>query len=156
MPGGIPFADTNTLSLFGGMQDAAGRFVASILPGHSDRTPLSMLSKGFDNKFRRVFRGEEPPRWQDTWLGDLCIVPDRVPKLYRLAPGVMAAMGYSGAGIALGTAMGRELARHICNDNSLDSPVPVVEARPVPFARTLPLVHRHIVAPLARRLDHYY
>lgn len=156
MTGGIPFADTNALSLFGGMQDAAGRFVASVLPGRSDKISTRSLARGFDAKFRRVFKGQEPPSWQQSWLGDLCVVPDRIPKFYRLGPGAMAAMGYSGAGIALGTAMGRELARCLSSDSSHDCPVPVVESESVPLVRTLPLLHRHLIAPLARRLDRFY
>lgn len=156
MPKGIPFADTNALSLFGGMLDAEGRFVASVLPAQSDHASVRSLAKGFDAKFQTVFKGQKPPRWQQSWQGDLCLTPDRIPKLYRLGPGAMAAMGYSGAGIALGTALGRELARCLDGAQPIKSPVPIIEPRPVPLSRSLPLIHRHLIAPLARRLDYFY
>jgi len=156
MPATIPFADTNALSLFGGMCDAEGRFVASILPRHSDTASTHTIAKSFDGKFRSVFKGQEPPRWQHSWHGDLCVVPDRIPKLYKLGQNAIAAMGYSGAGIALGTAMGKELSLALNGNKSEATNVPIVDVKSVSFARSLPFLHRHIIAPMARSFDRYY
>ncbi len=156
MPGMIPFGDTNRLALFGGMQDSAGRFIASVLPRLSDRASLGALSRGFDAKFRRVFAGIEPPRWRFNWMGHLCVVPDRVPRFFRLGHGAIAAMGYSGAGIAMGLALGREAARCLGNETSPDTPIPIVDPKPLRFNRIAPLVMRFVMTPLARTLDRRY
>ncbi|WP_162820696.1 NAD(P)/FAD-dependent oxidoreductase [Microvirga calopogonii] len=49
--------------------------------------------------------------WEFAWSGWLALTPEEYPRLHELASGVFAALGYSGRGIALGTVLGRELAR---------------------------------------------
>ena len=49
--------------------------------------------------------------WAFHWSGWVAMTGDQVPHLHELAPGVLAGLGYSGRGIALATALGRELAR---------------------------------------------
>lgn len=156
MPAGIPFADTRAPWPFGGRLTSDGRFVASVLPHSSRRALPAALARGFDARFRRVFPGRAPPRWSQSWCGDLCVVPNRVPRLYRLGPGAMAAMGYSGAGIALGTALGRELARCLVGDVAHDGPVPALHPHPAPFARTVPWLFRHAIAPVARMAERIF
>jgi sarcosine oxidase len=156
MPAKVPFGDTNRLALFGGMTDSQGRFVASVPPRFSNNASIRALSRDFDSKFRRVFAGVEPPRWRYSWMGYLCVVGDRIPRFYRLGPGAIAAMGYSGAGIAMGSALGREAARCLENDELLDTPIPVVEPKPLRFARIAPLVTRYVLTPIARQFDKRY
>ena len=50
--------------------------------------------------------------WQFFWNGMVDFVPKTLPKLYELAPGVSAALGYSGRGVPTATAMGTVLAEH--------------------------------------------
>ncbi|ABC23671.1 NAD(P)/FAD-dependent oxidoreductase [Rhodospirillum rubrum] len=45
------------------------------------------------------------------WHGQLDFTPDFHPRFYSLEPGIFAAIGYNGRGLALGVAVGRELAR---------------------------------------------
>lgn len=153
MTAGVPFADTRAPWPFGGRLTTDGRFVASVLPQRSRRASPAALAGGFDARFRRTFPGRTPPRWSESWCGDLCVVPNRIPRLCRLGPGAMAAMGYSGAGIALGTALGGELARYLMEDAAHDSPVPVVDPRPAPFARAIPWLFHHAIAPVARMAE---
>jgi glycine/D-amino acid oxidase-like deaminating enzyme len=48
--------------------------------------------------------------WQYYWFGDLDMQPRTIPRLFELAPGVIASLGYSGRGVPTGTMMGTVLA----------------------------------------------
>ena len=65
------------------------------------------------------------------WAGRVGITADHRPHLHQPAPGVTIAIGYNGRGLALGTAMGRALARHLAEGAPL--PLPVQPIRPLPF-----------------------
>lgn len=152
MPAGMPFADVGAMSVFGGMVDAHGRFVASFMPGLSSNTSPQVIARGFDAKFRRIFQNH-PPHWSTAWVGDVGVVPDRIPKLYDLAPGAMAALGFSGAGIAMATAYGRELAYQLFDDARRSAALPQAMLKSVAFVRTVPLLFRYVAAPVARAIQ---
>ncbi len=50
--------------------------------------------------------------WPYYWCGNMDVVPATVPSFYELAPGVTAAIGYSGRGVPTATAMGTQLAAY--------------------------------------------
>jgi len=72
-------------------------------------------------------------RWQYRWTGFMAMTPDRYPRLFELAPGVAAALGYSGRGICTATILGRELARWATGEAGIDDLV-----LPASTYRTLP------------------
>ncbi|WP_337875128.1 FAD-binding oxidoreductase [Elioraea sp.] len=51
------------------------------------------------------------PRFEYVWWGPVGITADRAPHVHELAPGVTTWIGCNGRGVALATAIGRELAR---------------------------------------------
>ena len=71
--------------------------------------------------------------WQYRWTGFMAMTPDRYPRLFELAPGVAAALGYSGRGICTATILGRELARWAAGEAGIDE-----LAMPASSFRTLP------------------
>ena len=71
--------------------------------------------------------------WQYRWTGFMAMTPDRYPRLFELAPGVAAALGYSGRGICTATILGAELARWAAGDAGIDE-----LAMPASSFRTLP------------------
>ncbi|GAB4170026.1 MAG: FAD-dependent oxidoreductase [Thalassobaculales bacterium] len=83
------------------------------------------------------------------WEGYVGVVPERLPRLVRLAKGVVAAMGYSGRGVAFATALGPVLADWLTGTPDDALPLPVAAPRPIPaypvaraVARLMPLVNR--------------
>jgi len=48
--------------------------------------------------------------WTHWWNGQFALTPDFYPRLHAPAPGVLVALGYSGRGVALATALGAQLA----------------------------------------------
>jgi glycine/D-amino acid oxidase-like deaminating enzyme len=55
---------------------------------------------------------------------------DGMPHLHEPAPGLYAALGYNGRGVAMGTVMGMELARWLRGGTP---EMPVTSIRPMPF-----------------------
>ncbi len=71
--------------------------------------------------------------WQYRWSGFMAMTPDRYPRLFELAPGIGAALGYSGRGICTATILGAELARWAAGEAGIDE-----LAMPASSFRTLP------------------
>jgi glycine/D-amino acid oxidase-like deaminating enzyme len=53
--------------------------------------------------------------------------------LHEPAPGVIAALGYNGRGVAMGTVMGREIARRLTGTPAERLDMPVTSIKPIPF-----------------------
>jgi glycine/D-amino acid oxidase-like deaminating enzyme len=87
----------------------------------------TMLEKAF-----RAFGGK--PETNEYWHGTFAVVPDRRPRLYRLAPGVVFGGVYSGRGVALSMSLGQEIGRWAAGRLTDDQmPLPVTGMRRVPF-----------------------
>ena len=71
--------------------------------------------------------------WQYYWLGALDMQPKTIPRLYDLAPGVVASLGYSGRGVPTGTMMGTVLAEWALGAKPADLALPLEPLRRVPF-----------------------
>jgi len=73
-------------------------------------------------------------QWQYRWTGFMAMTPDRYPRLFELAPGVAAALGYSGRGICMATILGRELARWAAEEAGIDDlELPASSFRTLPY-----------------------
>lgn len=95
------------------------------------------------------------PRVTEYWEGVFAVVPDRRPRLMRLAPGVVFAGIYSGRGVALALALGQQigawLAGHLGDDQM---PLPVTDLRRV-FAHPLAVQLARRIHPLHRLQDRW-
>ncbi len=86
--------------------------------------------RAFDLRFPML--AEVP--FESTWTGVMGVTPGRLPYFGELAPGLWAAGGYTGAGIALGTVLGRLLAElALAEPSSL-----LADARSLTAPRQLP------------------
>lgn len=86
-----------------------------------------LLAKAF-----KAFGGK--PVMNEYWHGTFAVVPDRRPRLYRLAPGVVFGGVYSGRGVALSMSLGQEIGRWAAGRRSDDQmPLPVTNMQPIPF-----------------------
>ena len=92
----------------------------------------------------RVYPQLGVPQFDHVWWGYVGITTDRAPHVHELAPGVTTWVGCNGRGVALGVAIGRELARQALGTPWEALPLLREELRPIPaygFARA--------IAPLA-------
>jgi glycine/D-amino acid oxidase-like deaminating enzyme len=68
-----------------------------------------------------------------TWSGMAAVEPDFLPHLVDLGPGLIAGFACNGRGIALTTALGRELASWATGTPASDLPIPYAPPREIPF-----------------------
>jgi glycine/D-amino acid oxidase-like deaminating enzyme len=79
-----------------------------------------------------------------VWGGKVAVTLDHLPHLHELAPGVHAALGYNGRGVAMATVMGKVLADRVQGRGA--AVFPESPLRPVPLHRWRRPVFELIVA----------
>jgi glycine/D-amino acid oxidase-like deaminating enzyme len=111
--------------------DANGRLLMG------GRSPSREIAAG-DTGFLRHYASELWPSlrntaWTHDWNGQLAITTDHMPHVHEPAPGLTAILGCNGRGVALMTALGRNLARRIAlNDETVLVP-PATAIQKIPF-----------------------
>ena len=132
LPGGHILSDTRYLTV-GVRMHADGRLHMG--GGNGTAGPESdALYAPLARHAQRLFPRLGAVEWQYRWTGLMAMTPDRYPRLFELAPGVAAALGYSGRGICTATLMGRELARWAAGEAGIDDLVlPASRFRALPY-----------------------
>ncbi len=144
VPNGLGLSETRRL-LYYARQDAAGRLLVGGRGRHIER-PDSEDFKPVIKGLQLLFPALETPALSFRWSGLLAVTRDHLPHIGEVAPGLSAAMCYNGRGVALTTALGAPLARHLCGE-ALDAlPVPSRPIRPLPFARLRGLMRALAIA----------
>lgn len=72
------------------------------------------------------------PEMTHVWSGYIGMNWDRFPRVHRLGPDGWAWIGCNGRGVALGTALGRELARAATGVSEAELALPITEPKPFP------------------------
>ena len=67
------------------------------------------------------------------WNGRVAITPDYFPRLMEPAPGLHAALGWNGRGVAMTSAIGKVVADWVTGADARELPVPVSPVRPIPM-----------------------
>lgn len=93
------------------------------------------------------------PEMTHVWSGYVGMNWDRFPRIHRLGPDGWAWIGCNGRGVALGTSLGRELARAATGQPEEELALPITEPHPFPMHG---IVRRVAPAYLAwlKRQDH--
>ncbi|KAA3621147.1 MAG: FAD-binding oxidoreductase [Proteobacteria bacterium] len=110
-------------------RDAHGRFLIGC-KGPAFAAPDADRALRGRAAAERFFPSLNGVRWEYGWGGYVAVTPDMRPRLMQLAPGVTAALGYQGRGVAMATEMGYELAEQLTGG---DARIPVSGIRRVPF-----------------------
>jgi len=76
----------------------------------------------------KIFPGLADVRWDFNWGGQVAMTKTHLPHLIELGENAHAGFGYNGRGVAMGTAMGRQLAQLVLGED-----VPMPRTRGVPF-----------------------
>jgi glycine/D-amino acid oxidase-like deaminating enzyme len=113
--------------------DADGRIVASMFP---------MGRRGRDTEYTRQVMSDRlkwlHPQirreigWEYLWFGELDMQPRTIPRLYGLAPGVVALTGLSGRGVPTGSMLGGILAEWALDAPEKDLSLPIEPLRRAP------------------------
>jgi sarcosine oxidase len=131
LPGGQIMSDTRYLTV-GVRMHADGRLHMGGGNGTSGGE-TEALYVPLAEQALRLFPQLGELQWQYRWSGFMAMTPDRYPRLFELAPGIAAALGYSGRGICTATILGRELGRWAAGEAAIDA-----LAMPASTFRTLP------------------
>lgn len=131
LPGGQAASDSRKLLLYYRMSPD-GRFIMGGRGAFGAAGTLRLL-----DRLRRV-SGQLYPQlgaveWPYAWGGNVAMTVDHYPHLNRLGPGVMAALGYNGRGVAMATVLGKVLADWATGTPESELDFPVSAPRPIPF-----------------------
>lgn len=113
--------------------DAAGT-------GHLERLTVSM------------FPELDGCRWSHRWGGYVAMTPESMPRLVTPADGLFSGLGFNGRGVAMGTAMGQELARAARGEATR---LPLAAPSPIPghALRNLAVAARVTLGQIRDRLE---
>lgn len=118
--------------------DAQNRLLMGGRCRQADATGASAFpAGGFDWMIRyaeRLWPALRGIAWTHGWNGQLAVTEDHYPHVHMPAPGLVACLGYNGRGVAMATAMGTQLTRHLLHPAApLD--MPVSDIKPIRFHR---------------------
>lgn len=113
-------------------RDREGRFILGSR-GPFNPKPSASDAQVLVRAAQKLYPPLETISFPFRWAGRVAMTTDHMPRLHRLARGVIAALGYNGRGVAMATTMGRIVAA-TCMDEVSDQPTfPITELRAVPF-----------------------
>jgi len=106
--GRSPVADTRRHT-FAVRWSPDGRLVTGglVMPGPA---PLERASRFFAKRLERFFPALAPIKAEYVWNGVIAATTDSLPRFLSLSPGLDAAIGCNGRGVALTTSLGRDIA----------------------------------------------
>ena len=127
LPGEVTFVDKRRLILYC-RYDRDGRLCIG------DHGPLrdNFTAADFDRVKRRaleVFPQLAGTRWEYHWGGRVGMTKTSLPFLCQPAPGLIAAMGYNGRGVAMGSKLGEVAAGFAIDNDAEQCAFPVTEPR---------------------------
>ena len=134
LPGGQALSDTRRLYSAIRLRPD-GRIHASAY-GPALRNDAAADPAWATRRVQALFPHLPAPAWDSTVAGWVGMTADHYPHLHRLAPGLLAAVGLNGRGIALGTLLGRDASLRVLGrpeDEWMmpDTPLRPIRAKPV-------------------------
>ncbi|MDI6028906.1 FAD-dependent oxidoreductase [Corticibacterium sp. UT-5YL-CI-8] len=151
LPDMAPVADTRRHT-FALRWSSDGRLVTGgmvpPLPGR-----MALARKLFASRLRRVVPGLPEIRVDYSWTGVIAGTLDFLPRMMRIKPGIDAVIGCNGRGVALTTALGREIGPWLAGSlTDADLTLPLTAPRPIPFSRISGL-GPHLILPIWEARD---
>jgi len=149
LPGGHHVSDTRNSMVYFRL-DEAGRFHIGgrgslFEPCRQDGNTHHLRAEAV-----RIYPVLKDAKWEFDWGGLVAITKSYSPHLIELAPSAYAGLGYCGRGVAMGTAMGKQMAELVMGE---DVPMPRERISPFFFHRLRNFgIAWHVVS--GRLLDH--
>jgi glycine/D-amino acid oxidase-like deaminating enzyme len=131
LPGNQSVSDTRR-NLFTFRFDAENRLISGGMhvfgPGAETRVPRTI-----HRRLAAMLDLDDIPPIAYAWSGMAAVAPDFLPYLIDLGPGLIAGFACNGRGIALTTALGREIAAWASGTPAAALPIPFAPQREIPF-----------------------
>lgn len=131
MPVVRSMADTRRLVRYA-RKDGADRFIIGTR-GPFRARPGEEDVRGLVATARALYPALQGIAFPYRWAGRVAMTADHIPHLHRLAPGVVAGLGYNGRGVGMATMMGRILAAACVGDGRDIPAYPYAPLKPIPF-----------------------
>lgn len=111
--------------------DARNRLITggAIIGGNAAARVARKVAHNLADSFPQL--GEQ--KMTHVWSGYLAMNWDRFPRVHALGPNGWAWIGCNGRGVALGNALGREIARAVAGEDPRGLALPLSEPQPLPF-----------------------
>ncbi len=112
--------------------DSEGRFLMGArgaIDGSLENSAFNLARERLAQLFP-VLR-DEPLEY--FWNGRVAVTTDHLPRFVEPTPGLHAALGWNGRGVAMTSAMGPVIADWLTGKPGDELPVPVTRVRPIPF-----------------------
>jgi glycine/D-amino acid oxidase-like deaminating enzyme len=113
--------------------DKDGRLVTSLFVEGRRGADPAYTSDLMRRKLQWLLPQLTEVEFQYHWFGAIDMQPRTFPRLFELAPGVVASLGYSGRGVPTGTMMGTVLAEWAIGAAPKDLALPLEKLQRVPF-----------------------
>ena len=84
-------------------------------------------------------------RWTHGWNSRLAITADHYPHVHEPGYGALIYLGCNGRGVALATAMGRQLARRLIEGEAAEIDMPITTPKPIRFHALWPVAVKSVV-----------
>ncbi len=131
LPSHLPVSDMPYLGVYF-RRDDSGRFIIGGRGSLTDREQLPLFTE-LERHAHRLYPGLKGIDFTVRWGGKLAMTRDHLPRLLTIEPGLHAAYGCNGRGVALATAMGKLAAERIRGIAHHDLPIANLPPSRYPF-----------------------
>ncbi|GAA6206760.1 FAD-binding oxidoreductase [Cognatishimia sp. WU-CL00825] len=131
LPNAVTIADSRR-AIFFARYDRDRRLIFGCVGSTDKAAALGGIGR-LRNGLHRVFPQLKQTKIETAWAGRIAVTTEMMPHLHEPAPGVIAALGFSGRGIAMTSVMGRALAKRAMGGPDDVLPFPVSPVSPIPF-----------------------
>jgi len=129
LPGGEAVSDTRRIGNYFRIGPGGRLLFGGRGPFHEPRAPYDYA------KLRKALAWLLPDaadaEIEHYWSGRVAMTPDHLPHIHQPAPGVIAALGYNGRGVAFATALGLAIGAHLA-DRTQPLPLQLSRMAPLP------------------------
>ncbi len=130
--------------------DQAGRLVTGGRVGLGVNRSAAQAAAWVGAEIGRAFPQIGGVRFERYWQGLIDYSPRKLVGVHDLAPGLYAAVGFSGRGVPTATAVGRDLARMIVAGDPNAMALPLTPLPRVPWSRACSHLIANVVVPAQR------
>ncbi len=135
LPSDVAASDTRR-DLYPFRKDRWNRLVTGAtlaLPLNMDARIRPWIAEGIGTVFPQV----TDRRLEYVWNGRIAMTPNRLPRVHEIGPGAITSIAYNGRGMAIGVAMGKELADWVGGKPIDALGLPKLEIQGIPLASAL-------------------
>ena len=131
LPGKNNISDSR-LAIYFSRYDRGGRLLFGCV-GSADAVGTLGGHQRLRQGLHTVFPQLKHTKIERTWSGRIAVTPEMMPHLHEPEPGIIAALGFSGRGIAMTSVMGRTLTAKILGAQDDELAFPTLPISPMPF-----------------------